>query len=666
MAERKLGSKRGEYAELEAKAGKEKGVWEVRSNKKPDDLKRIDKERNDYSKQIDNIKLILYDTIVPANYKEKREAQDNVEKWVNSKIYGTKVKGNIKDIKDTKINVNSQANYVIAREKAKRDMQETLRTKKYPDYVKRLYKSDADYRRATEIRIKGIDEDNKIKKAGLKELLTKEEYDSLFETKTPLEERYAKFENPERTVSIDKLLKEGRRIYALKKPLDEDSKKIRRNYNRSFKSIYDAIRYARIDKITGKETITYKDKQGKEHKKKIEGGKARIWFNGKPYLASQFKLEFDIDTKLLATDNKAYGKYHGLQAEINQYKRQLTKENIKTLSKEQYDTIVKKRISAEKTYDKFINNYKINGKPIKINERYILPKGAISEWQLGATSKFTVSANPPSSERIVEVKKLVKPAQDKITFQQDNSGQLFTSTNIKRLFDKAEKESGQRVIYINNQAMTETDFQEISGLWYITAYAMANIQAGVSDLSLTYNPSYYAKTNELIKERQKIAQKPIIAELNSVAMLGGKQQNLHIIIYTLDAFVELKNAMKTRREGVKNSWIATQYSLTESMSKQERARLSELRTKSQVLLNDNEKKELEHLNEMDKINVVAEVQGGKMISDEELALYQQSHTEYLVLSWTFDKAKNTFIFGVVLKSNTLNIMAGEMELHYEG
>lgn len=605
MAERKLGSKRGEYAELEAKAGKEKGVWEVRSNKKPDDLKRIDKERNNYSKQIDNIKLILYDTIVPANYKEKREAQDNVEKWVNSKIYGTKVKGNIKDIKDTKIDVNSQANYVIAREKAKRDMQETLRTKKYPDYVKRLYKSDADYRRATEIRIKGIDEDNKIKKAGLKELLTKEEYDSLFETKTPLEERYAKFENPERTVSIDKLLKEGRRIYALKKPLDEDSKKIRRNYNRSFKSIYDAIRYARIDKITGKETITYKDKQGKEHKKKIEGGKARIWINGKPILASQIKLE--------------------------------------------YDTIITPK-----------------GKKVKVNERYILPKGAISEWQLGATSKFTVSANPPSSERIVEVKKLVKPAQDKITFQQDNSGQLFTSTNIKRLFDKAEKESGQRVIYINNQAMTETDFQEISGLWYITAYAMANIQAGVSDLSLTYNPSYYAKTNELIKERQKIAQKPIIAELNSVAMLGGKQQNLHIIIYTLDAFVELKNAMKTRREGVKNSWIATQYSLTESMSKQERARLSELRTKSQVLLNDNEKKELEHLNEMDKINVVAEVQGGKMISDEELALYQQSHTEYLALSWTFDKAKNTFIFGVVLKSNTLNIMAGEMELHYEG
>ena len=578
--ERKLGSKRGEYAELEAKAGKEKGVWEVRSKKKPDDLKDIDAKRNAYSKQIDNIKLILYDTIVPANYKEKREAQDNVEKWINARIYGTKVKGKIKDIKDTKIDVNTQANFVIAREKAKRNMQEILRTKKYPDYAEKLYESEVDYRRTLEGRIRGIEEDNKIKKAGLKELLTKDEYNSLFGTRT-LEGKRANFPNPERTISINKLLKEGRSYYALKKPLDKESSQIRRNYNRSFKSIYDAKRYAEINK------------------------RARIWINGKPILASQIKLEYDIVTTP-------------------------------------------------------------KGKKVKTNERYILPEGAIEGWHFGATSKFTVSANPPSSERVVEVKKLVTPAQDKITFQQDTSGQLFTSTNIKRLFDKAEKENGQRVIYINNQAMTETDFQEINGLWYITAYAMANIQAGVSDLSLTYNPSYYAKTNELIKERQRVAQKPIIAELNSVVMLGGKQQNLHIIIYTLNAFIELKKAMNTRRAGVRNSWIATQYSLTESMSKQERARLSELRTKPQVLLNDNEKKELEHLNELDKVNVVAEVQGAKMISDEELKSYQQSHTEYLALSWAFDKAKNTFIFGVELKSNTLNIMAGEMELHYEG
>ena len=656
MAERKLGAKRGEYAELEAKAGKEKGVWEVRSNKKPDNLKRIDKERNDYSRQIDNIKLILYDTIVPANYKEKREAQDNVEKWINSRIYGTKVKGNIKEIKDTTIDVNSQANYVIAREKAKRNMQEILRTKKYPDYVKKLYKSDADYRRTIEGRIRGIEEDNKIKKAGLKELLTKEEYNSLFETRT-LEGKRAKFTNPERTISINKLLKEGRSYYALKKPLDKESSQIRRNYNRSFKSIYDAKRYAEINKITGSEEIKYIGKDGKEHRKKIGGGKARIWINGKPFLSSQVKLEYDVNTS--AMNDKERSKYEGLKAQINRYKQQLTTDSIKNLSKEQYNNIVNKRISAENTYDKFINKF-------KVNERYILPKNAISGWQLGATSKFTVSANPPSSERIVVVKKLVTPAQDKIIFQQDNSGQLFTSTNIKRLFDKAEKESGQRVIYINNQAMTETDFQEIDGVWYITAYAMANIQAGVSDLSLTYNPSYYAKTNELIKERQRIAQKPIIAELNSVAMLGGKQQNLHIIIYTLDAFIALKEARKLRQSGVPVSWVATQYSLTESMSKQERARLSELRTKQQVLLSDNEKKELEHLNELDKVNVVAEVQSAKMMNDSELALYQQSHTEYLALSWTFDKAKNTFIFGVVLKSNTLDIIAGEMELHYEG
>ena len=656
MAERKLGAKRGEYAELEAKAGKEKGVWEVRSNKKPDNLKRIDKERNDYSRQIDNIKLILYDTIVPANYKEKREAQDNVEKWINSRIYGTKVKGNIKEIKDTTIDVNSQANYVIAREKAKRNMQEILRTKKYPDYVKKLYKSDADYRRTIEGRIRGIEEDNKIKKAGLKELLTKEEYNSLFETRT-LEGKRAKFTNPERTISINKLLKEGRSYYALKKPLDKESSQIRRNYNRSFKSIYDAKRYAEINKITGSEEIKYIGKDGKEHRKKIGGGKARIWINGKPFLSSQVKLEYDVNTS--AMNDKERSKYEGLKAQINRYKQQLTTDSIKNLSKEQYNNIVNKRISAENAYDKFINKF-------KVNERYILPKNAISGWQLGATSKFTVSANPPSSERIVVVKKLVTPAQDKIIFQQDNSGQLFTSTNIKRLFDKAEKESGQRVIYINNQAMTETDFQEIDGVWYITAYAMANIQAGVSDLSLTYNPSYYAKTNELIKERQRIAQKPIIAELNSVAMLGGKQQNLHIIIYTLDAFIALKEARKLRQSGVPVSWVATQYSLTESMSKQERARLSELRIKQQVLLSDNEKKELEHLNELDKVNVVAEVQSAKMMNDSELALYQQSHTEYLALSWTFDKAKNTFIFGVVLKSNTLDIIAGEMELHYEG
>ena len=359
MAERKLGSKRGEYAQLDATAGKEKGVWEVRSNKKPDELKRIDKERNDYSRHIDNIKLILYDTIAPESYKEQIEAQDNVEKWINSRIYGTKVKGKVKDIKDTTINVNSQANYVIAREKAKRNMQERIRKKDFKRTAtgQKVY-TDAEYKKVLERRIKNIDESNKIKKAGLKELLTQDEYNSLFEGKN-LEGKRAKFENPERTISIKKLLKEGRAIYALKKPLDKDSRKIRRNYNRSFKSLYDAKRYAEINKITGTETRTYIGKDGKKHKEKIKGGKARIWVNGKPFLASQIKLEFDIDTKLLATDFKAYGKYKGLQAEINRYKSQLTKDNIKKLSEAQYDDIVKKRVSAEKKYNKFINNYKI-------------------------------------------------------------------------------------------------------------------------------------------------------------------------------------------------------------------------------------------------------------------------------------------------------------------
>ena len=91
----------------------------------------------------------------------------------------------------------------------------------------------------------------------------------MFGTRT-LEGKRANFPNPERTISINKLLKEGRSYYALKKPLDKESSQIRRNYNRSFKSIYDAKRYAEINKITGSEEVKYIGKDGKEH--------SRVWF----------------------------------------------------------------------------------------------------------------------------------------------------------------------------------------------------------------------------------------------------------------------------------------------------------------------------------------------------------------------------------------------------
>lgn len=547
MAEKSLGSKRGQYSDLEATAGKEKGVWEVRNIPKPKRLSGIDKKRNALNKQINGIRQILISSDERRNVKQQKDYEDNVERWINRNIYGTKPKGKsepIKEIRDKNVNVNDLSDTIKYRKSVLEG--QITREKKETDKEKKQRIRES---------IKTIKEGIERQELRLDRVLTKEE-------KISKPKRYS---NPDRIIRISDLLKEGRAIYTERKPLDKESKDIRANYNRSYKSIYDVKRYA-----------------GKKKN-------ARVWINGKPFLASQVTLVSDEQGK-----------------------------------------------------------------------RYILPKGAISNWKLGSKAKFSVSSNPTKIE-VVSKTKVVKPAQDKIVFEQDSSGRLFTKTNIKRLFDKAEKEHGQRIIFINNQAIMEDEFFQENGFWYLGSYATAEFQAGTQEVSLVYNPSYIVKTNELIKKRVEIAQKPILKELTSTVMIGGKNQKVHIIIYTKEALLALKEARTLRKGGAPVSWLATQYTITENMNKKERARLNELNARLEVSLNEKEKEELAHLKEQDKINIVVEVQNAKTMNVGELKMYQDTHTEWVALSWLMDKTPSNWIFAVAIKMNTEESIAGAVE-----
>jgi hypothetical protein len=564
MAENKLGSRRGEYAGINATAEKENGVWAVRSVADSEESKKtrkklsaIDKKRHEYNKEINTIRDILLYTARPESRKKEKEEKENITRWINKNIYKTKVKGEITPLKDREINLNHLSSDINLYEEAQKDIKEKLGKEKGKNKRKELISRSNDITKRNNIR---------------KEILN-------FYTNGQA------IQNPIRKVSVKELLRQGTEVYSKRKPLDKESREIRRNYNRDFKKIYDSIRYAKEKK------------------------RARIYINNKPVLASQITLAYDIVSTRLPN------------GEIKQK---------------------------------------------RVNERYILPKGIISGWNIGAKTQIDISTNP--TKKTVKIKeKEVKGKANHIIFEQDNSGFIYTKTNIKTLFNHAEKKTGQRVIYINNQAMTEDDFRKgLDGNWYLTASAMVNIQSGTSLLSYTYNPSYFMEVINVSEHRVEIPQKPIIAELDSIVTIGGKEQKLHIIINTLQAFIALKEARRLKKANAPVSWIATQYTISESMSKDERNRLKELKNKAEILLTERERSELNHLKELNKINVVAEVQAAKVINDEELHQYQDSHPEYLVLSFNIDVSKNDWIFGVVLKSNTLDIIAGEMEIHYVG
>jgi hypothetical protein len=58
---------------------------------------------------------------------------------------------------------------------------------------------------------------------------------------------------------------------------------------------------------------------------------------------------------------------------------------------------------------------------------------------------------------------------------------------------------------------------------------------------------------------------------------------------------------------------------------------------------------------------VVEVQNAKVKNGVELLSYQQTHTEYVALSWVYDKAPAIWICGAVIKMNTEEDMAGAVE-----
>lgn len=603
---RQLGSKRGYYANLNATAGKKEGVWEVNKVKIPKELAETNKKREVYNKQIADIKqLLLSKTNADerTNFKVSREKEDNVERWINQRIYGTKPKGGterVKEIADKNIDVNYEIHLLHSKQNVLKHQIETLSKEK-----------DKERSRQLKANIKGMKEGIKSSELRLSKVLDPQEQQQLKEGKR-------EFPNPERTIKVGDLLNEGKTIYANRKKYDEESKRLRAGYNnenRAYKRIYDIKRYAGKNK------------------------KARVWINGKEFLASQ----------------------------ITETMSKSEKERLDQLSK-------KKKLSTRrkvKTHDGkivYINEVE-EYKQLKEKDKqkgYILPKGVISGWHIGAKGTFDISSTPPSKTILIAKEKLIIPKQDKITFEQDSSGRIFTESNIKLIFDKAEKQTGQRVIFINNQAMTETDFIEEKPLigrtlWYISPSAFTEIQEGVSDLSFVYNPSYTLRTNELVRKRVEVAQKPILKELNSTLMIGGKNQKVHILIYTIEALRALKEARARRKNGENVSWLATQYTLTENMSKSERARLETLNKKLDISLTDKEREELVHLRELDKINIVVEVQGAKVMNDTDLAMYQEAHSEYVALSWAYDKDPKVWIFGVAIKMNTEESVAGAVE-----
>ncbi|MHB1764772.1 MAG: hypothetical protein ACYCS1_04435 [Gammaproteobacteria bacterium] len=557
MAERKLLSKRGKYAEEKATFNREGEYFVVRKVEKKKDLKKVDKERAIINKRINLIKqriaLNVSGGILTGKEKrEAREKQDNLERYLNSQIYGTSRKtahggviqviaANIAKQKEKaptkpifrKIDMNAEAQSIIGYQQAQDLYSEKLKNAKSKE-KKQLYESMLNSTQAKELMLRDqfrilLSKSDKAKLARvggeeeyLKKLKKGEKVPTLSSAQTLSD---SEFKN---------LINEAKSQYALRKPLDEKSKSLRAKEDKSNKKVYDAIRNA---KKKHQLTIAIGNKD-------IEISKIEAIKKGKKILG--YKINEDV---LQAAGINAHGK------------------------------------------NKLV---------------------------------LTVSVARVEKEQITVTKVVQVKPRSHLIFHKDGL-RFYTDANIKKLFDNAQKQTGQRIIYLNGKPVNENAFVKENGKWYAQSFLLGEIgnitfEQETFSVALSYTFAealLIQKTTEVSKKVEPQHATPIytmIADVQVGNEVGVKKA--FIQVYSHQVIGVMAKVKKMAQSAGKYNIVAVELQeiTVETMSKSDRERLKKLNNSIDLFLSEKDKKEKKILNSIGKTDIIISTYHARVIT----------------------------------------------------
>jgi len=413
------------------------------------------------------------------------------------------------------------------------------------------------------------------------------------------------------------------------------------------------------------------------------------WINQQVY-GTKFKKGTEIikpelnqqKTDALKEMQEAYKKRKPLDDESKKLRKKL----LDTSGKKLYDTI--RYAKKEGTRYIYINNQRVYTTQITpVKEDYIAlvsGKPVVRVRTVGyklpnvfkeKSPKFQAQISNKHYEEkyILKERKVKRGITEALVFKRDNRG-IYTEVNMKRVFNTAEKKIHARIIYVNNVAMTESDFYEEDGKWYIQPYFYPEqtlklyMPVGgeqIGRLSFSYNVSL---TYATIGEERKVKEEGIKVykeiTTNVIATTSGELFQAHLVFLSANLVLLLHKVMNMGAKfGAEMPvvLVVTKFKMLKNTMTEARKRLRELSQKNQLLLTPSEREELARLKELAKVDAIIECYDGKIMDYNEANNLKDSTDELLIIGFRAvrGEGKNkTFELGVGIKTPAIGEVLG--------
>jgi hypothetical protein len=255
---------------------------------------------------------------------------------------------------------------------------------------------------------------------------------------------------------------------------------------------------------------------------------------------------------------------------------------------------------------------------------YSIGSDVIRKYGNATTVTVSVFKRP---KIVVQKEKIVgrKPT-NRITFTREGT-ELVTNSNIGLLLDNAYKQTGVRLIYLNNAPFNEGDFYKgADGRWRIQPFAVNELNAPEVEDKISVRYSYLYQPRERILQARVETGTPVKAEertygeIASRTNIGGRDVDITIEVQSVDAVICLKNSRKL--EGAA-SLVSTDF-------------------------------KVEKVGDKYVIKVGATIGGQTPTNNENLEQYY-GRDEFLIITWYKDKERNVWQYIVNVKSPVLTI-----------
>lgn len=338
----------------------------------------------------------------------------------------------------------------------------------------------------------------------------------------------------------------------------------------------------------------------------------------------------------------------------------------------------------------YINNQRVYLSQIKELKRLSVAEGNLKEVVYGyrlpssvfkgnTQSEFKAQISNKHFEKVVNIRQVTKKRgiTEAITFH--NDGRIYTDIDIKRLFDRAQRKTGARIIFINNVAISEDAFIQIDGVWYLEAYVAPNTLGldipfggqAIARISFEYNKNISYTAFDLENKEAKEKVKHIYKEINTIVSIGNNNEKytVHLIIMShlmIQQMFEAQKIAYISSNKEKRFISITKFKIIKSDYIEAQNKLKKLNSKNQLLLTPEERQTISQLQSIAKTDLVIECYESELLTEEQ-AINLRNKDEFILLKigdlrGEADKLKNQlFAWEVAVKSPRIGEILGLFE-----